>query len=221
VRRQALALAAATEAPHCGHASFRVRGRIFATVPPDGEHLHVLVAQDERDRALAPHPQCMERLLRGGRVLGLRIHLPKAPLQLVKGLLDAAHAACAARDAPARRQLPAGPGATHEAYFATQPPASQRLLAQVQAAAEAAVPGAERCIGYQMPAYRLGKVFFYFAAFKKHIGIYPPLRDDPALVAELLPYRGPKGNLSFALDAPLPLALIGRVAAALAAQARR
>lgn len=218
MRRHALALAAATEAPHHDHASFRVRGRIFATVPPDGEHLHVFVSQDQRDRALSLHPHCMERLLWGGKLVGLRIHLPKAPLQAVKGLLDAAHAARVAKDAPARRRLPAGPGATHEAYFATQPPALRRLLAQVQSAVVAAVPGAEPCIAYRMPAYRRGKVFFYFAAFKKHLGIYPPVTDDAGLVAELQTWRGPKGNLSFPLAEPLPLALIGRVAAALAAQ---
>lgn len=113
---------------------------------------------------------------------------------------------------------PAHAAATHEACLAALPPDSRCLLEQVQAAVEAAVPDAERCVGYQMPAYRRGKVFFYFAAFKKHIGIYPPVRDDASLIAELQPYRGPKGNLSFALDQPLPLALIGRVAAALAAQ---
>jgi uncharacterized protein YdhG (YjbR/CyaY superfamily) len=221
VRRLALALDAATEGSVRDHASFRVHGKIFATVPPDGEHLHVFVPQAEHDRALLLHPQCMQKLLGSRKVPGLRIHLPNAPPQAVKGLLGAAHAARMAEDAPIPRRMARGPGATHEACFATLPPGSRRLLAQVQAAVEAAVPGAARCIGYQMPAYRCGKVFIYFAAFKKHIGIYPPVRDDAALVAELQPYRGPKGNLSFALDAPLPLALIGRVAAALAAQARR
>ena len=42
-RRFALSLPEATEEPHFDKASFRVRGRIFATVPPDGQHLHVLV----------------------------------------------------------------------------------------------------------------------------------------------------------------------------------
>jgi uncharacterized protein YdhG (YjbR/CyaY superfamily) len=221
VRRQALALDAATEAPHHDHGSFRVRGKIFATVPPDGEHLHVFVPQDERDRALVLHPHCMEKLTWGCKVLGLRIHLPKAPPQSVKSLLAAAHAARVAKDAPAPRRPPARHEATHEAYFAALPPASRRLLVQVQAAVEAAVPGAQRCIGYRMPAYRRDKVFFYFAAFKQHIGIYPPVVDDAALVAELQPWRGPKGNLSFPLTQPLPLALIGRVAAALAAQYAR
>lgn len=66
-----------------------------------------------------------------------------------------------------------------------------------------------------MPAFRGRRIFFYFAAFRKHIGIYPPLTQDADLIAELAPFRGPKGNLSFPLDRPLPLDLIGRVAMAL------
>lgn len=34
--------------------------------------------------------------------------------------------------------------------------------------------------------------------FKKHIDIYPPVTGDATLVKELAPYRGGKGNLSFA-----------------------
>ena len=77
------------------------------------------------------------------------------------------------------------------------------------------MPDAVRCIGYQMPAFRMGRIFFYFAAFKNHIGIYPPVRD-PALVEELARWRGPKGNLIFPLKEPLPIDLIGRTAVALA-----
>ena len=66
-----------------------------------------------------------------------------------------------------------------------------------------------------MPAYRSRRVFFFFAAFKEHIGISPPVRKDAALIREPDPYRGPKGNLSFPLAEPLPLELIGRVAQAL------
>ena len=161
----------------------------------------------------------MHKLLWGQKVLGLRIELPKAPARAVKALLDAAHTARVAQGAPApRRRASDVPGDAHAAYLASLQAAPRRLLAQVQGVVEAAVPDAERCIGYKLPAYRRGRVFFYFAAFKKHIGIYPPVTDDATLVAESQPYRGPKGNLSFALDRPLPLELIGRVAAALAAQ---
>lgn len=110
---------------------------------------------------------------------------------------------------------------SHESYFAATPaPARERLLL-IQAEVERALPGLQRCISYRMPAFRWAqgrRPFFYFAAFKKHVGIYPPLHADAALVAETAPYRGPKGNLSFAHDQALPLDLIVRVAQALARQ---
>lgn len=107
---------------------------------------------------------------------------------------------------------------THDAHFAPLAPAVRERMARIQAEVERRVPGAQRCIGYQMPAFRQRRVFFYFAAFKRHIGVYPPVRDDPALIAETARFRGPKGNLLFPLNEALPLDLIGRVAQALAAQ---
>ena len=107
---------------------------------------------------------------------------------------------------------------SHEAYFATLAPDVATRLERIQHEVERRVPGAQRCISYQMPAFRQRRVFFYFAAFKKHIGIYPPVTDDTELIADTARYRGPKGNLSFPLNEALPLDLIGRVAEALAAQ---
>lgn len=96
-------------------------------------------------------------------------------------------------------------------------PVRERLEA-IQQAVEGAVPGAVRITSYGMPAYRKGKVFFYFGAFKKHIGVYPPVLESAELVAELEPWRGPKGNLTFPHAEVLPVDLIARVARALAAQ---
>jgi uncharacterized protein YdhG (YjbR/CyaY superfamily) len=105
--------------------------------------------------------------------------------------------------------------ASHEEYFESVSPDVRPLLAAIQAKVETLLPDASRCIGYNMPAFRKKRVFFYFAAFRKHIGIYPPVTQDTALVKELSPYRGEKGNLSFPLNQPLPIDLIGRVAVAL------
>ena len=105
--------------------------------------------------------------------------------------------------------------ASHEEYFASVAPEARRLLQSIQARVEALVPAASRCISYNMPAFKHGRVFFYFAAFKKHTGIYPPVTQDARLVRELAPYRGEKGNLSFPHNEPLPIELIDRVALAL------
>lgn len=44
-RDLALSFPGATEEPHHGMPSFRVRGKIFATVP-DGQHLRVMIDAD-------------------------------------------------------------------------------------------------------------------------------------------------------------------------------
>lgn len=108
--------------------------------------------------------------------------------------------------------------ATHEEYFEAQKPEVQPILEWIQTTTESVVPGASRCISYGMPAFRKGRIFLYFAAFKEHIGIYPPLRADTELIGELESWRGPKGNLSFPLSRPFPKALVKRVVRALAAE---
>jgi uncharacterized protein YdhG (YjbR/CyaY superfamily) len=107
---------------------------------------------------------------------------------------------------------------SHESVFRSLPPDTRERLMAIRDVVVARVPGATPCIAYNMPAFRQGRVFFYFAAFQRHIGVYPPVTQDEDLAAELAPYRGPKGNLSFAHSEPLPLELIGRVAQALARQ---
>lgn len=103
-------------------------------------------------------------------------------------------------------------------YIASASPDVQSILEEIRQLVQARVPHAAETISYQMPAFKLGKTFIYFAAFKKHIGIYPPVKGDESLRKALLPYRGEKGNLKFPLDQPLPYDLIGRVAEALAQQ---
>jgi uncharacterized protein YdhG (YjbR/CyaY superfamily) len=105
--------------------------------------------------------------------------------------------------------------ASHEAYFESVASEVRLLLASIQAKVEFLLPEAVRCISYNLPAFKAKRVFFYFAAFKKHIGVYPPVIHDAALLCEIAPYRGEKGNLSFPLNQPLPIELIGRVVLAL------
>jgi uncharacterized protein YdhG (YjbR/CyaY superfamily) len=114
-----------------------------------------------------------------------------------------------------------GPVKTHEDYLTQCAPEARARLEAIRAEAERLVPGAERTIAYKMPALRKGRVFVYFAAFKNHIGIYPPVTAPASLVEELSRWRGPKGNLAFPLNEPLPLDIIGRVVEALAAQYAR
>jgi uncharacterized protein YdhG (YjbR/CyaY superfamily) len=96
-------------------------------------------------------------------------------------------------------------------YISTFPPPVRALLERVRQTVRAAVPEAQETISYRMPAFRLNGILLYFAAFKSHIGIYPPVSGDPSLERALSPYAGPKGNLKFPLDQPLPYDLIARI----------
>lgn len=58
-RRLALLHAEAYEADHHGFPSFRVGGRIFATLP-DGEHLHAMIGADEIRALTVAEPAAYE-----------------------------------------------------------------------------------------------------------------------------------------------------------------
>jgi uncharacterized protein YdhG (YjbR/CyaY superfamily) len=93
-------------------------------------------------------------------------------------------------------------------YIALFSPDVQSILKKIRMTIRKAAPQAEERISYRMPAFFLGGILVYFAAFKKHIGMYPPVHADEKLNKELSRYRGPKGNLQFPLDEPMPLDLI-------------
>lgn len=94
------------------------------------------------------------------------------------------------------------------------------LLEKLRALIAKEAPGAHERISYRMPAFFLDGALIYFAPFKAHIGIYPPVKGDDALAAALEPYRGEKGNLRFPLDRPMPWPLIRRVVRARLAEHR-
>ena len=97
-RAFALSLPGASEEPHFEMTSFRVRGKIFATVPPGGEYLHVFVDEGEIRAAVAENPAAFEPLLWGKRVRGVRVRIAAAPDERVAELLEESWR----RKAPAR-----------------------------------------------------------------------------------------------------------------------
>jgi len=84
----ALSLPGSTEEPHFDMSSFRVRGKIFATVPPDEGHLHVFVDEGEVHAAVAEDPAAFEPLLWGQRLRGLRVRVAAVPNHRVAELLE-------------------------------------------------------------------------------------------------------------------------------------
>jgi uncharacterized protein YdhG (YjbR/CyaY superfamily) len=100
---------------------------------------------------------------------------------------------------------------TVDDYIATFAPDIQSILKKIRQIIRAAAPDAEETISYRMPAFKLNGVLVYFAAFKKHIGLYLPVRGDDSLMRAVKPYAGLKGNLQFPIEKPIPYALIRRI----------
>ena len=96
-------------------------------------------------------------------------------------------------------------------YIQAYPTEIQSILQSIRTTIRKAAPEAEEIISYKMPAFQQNGILVYFAAFKKHIGLYPPVSGDPAIEKAIAPYGGPKGNLQFPLDQPSPYDLIERI----------
>jgi hypothetical protein len=88
VRKLALALPEATEQPHHDMTSFRVRGKIFATMPPDGGRLHVFLPEGEVASYCEEFPSAVEELWWGKKLSGCRVILRLADRALVREMLD-------------------------------------------------------------------------------------------------------------------------------------
>jgi uncharacterized protein YdhG (YjbR/CyaY superfamily) len=101
---------------------------------------------------------------------------------------------------------------TVDGYIAACPAKAQGVLERIRLIGRSAIPRGDERISYRMPAFaRDGRIVFYYAAFTHHIGIFPPVKGDAALMKALAPYRGGKGNLQFRLDERMPYGLIRRV----------
>ena len=99
-------------------------------------------------------------------------------------------------------------------YIAHAPPVARRALKQLRTAIKAAAPRITERISYRIPTFELdGRYLLYIAAFKKHVSVYPV---TSAMVAKhgkaLAPFRKGRGTLRFPLDAPIPIALVAKLA---------
>ncbi len=111
VRKHALSLEAVSEEPHHTYSSFRVRGKIFVTIPPDEAFIHIFVGEQDRETALALYPEFIEKLFWGSKVLGLRVCLATAKPAVVQSLVSKAYDQRVRKDAgpklPRKRGKPA------------------------------------------------------------------------------------------------------------------
>ncbi|MGE3960009.1 MAG: MmcQ/YjbR family DNA-binding protein [Vicinamibacterales bacterium] len=254
-RRLARALQDAHEGAHMGHADFRVNGRVFASLDREERHGTAKLSPADQARFVTEAPATFAPASGAwGRQGWTRIHLESADEERVgealtlawqqtisapaprrgrtgsRSTMTPARAATARPVRPTSTKPSGGGSAAVDAYIAACAPKVRSILGKIRAIVRKEAPGAEDVISYRMPAFRLeGGALIYYAPFTSHIGIYPQVKGDAELDRALAPYRGPKGNLRFALAATMPYPLIRRVVrariaehrAALAARKRR
>jgi uncharacterized protein YdhG (YjbR/CyaY superfamily) len=100
---------------------------------------------------------------------------------------------------------------TVEEYIMGHAPPVRRILRRIRATIRRAAPAAEESISYRIPTYKQNGALAHFAAFRRHIGFFPPVRGDAQLQQAASAYAGEKGNLKFPLDRPIPYPLIARI----------
>jgi len=97
-------------------------------------------------------------------------------------------------------------------YIAAFPNDVQEILEKIRMTIKKAAPTAEETISYEMPTFNLkGQYLIYFAAYKKHIGLYPVPTGDADFNEEISIYQTGKGTLQFPLDKPIPYKLISKI----------
>lgn len=101
-------------------------------------------------------------------------------------------------------------------YLAAQPAAHRAVLERIRQVIHEAAPGAEECISYGMPAFRLkGKLIAGFKGGAKHCSYHPMSGTTVAtLQAELAGYETSKGTIRFAVPDGLPAGLVRKLVAA-------
>jgi uncharacterized protein YdhG (YjbR/CyaY superfamily) len=96
-------------------------------------------------------------------------------------------------------------------YISSFPEEIQKPLRLMRDTIKNEAPQASEKISYRMPTFYLNGNLVHFAAFKKHIGLYPGASGVAAFEGELGAYEHSKGAIRFPLDQALPLALIRRI----------
>lgn len=96
-------------------------------------------------------------------------------------------------------------------YIASFPEDVQVHLQNIRKLVQKTAPDAKEAMSYGVPAFKLNGNLVLFAAFKKHIGLYPKPSVIKKFEEELTNYETAKGTIKFPLDRPMPYNLIERM----------
>ncbi len=97
-------------------------------------------------------------------------------------------------------------------YLKTLPEETRHVFQKIRETIARTVPSATEAFSYGVPAFKLnGKDLILYAAFKKHIGLYPTPSVIVKFKKELAGYKTSEGTIQFQLDEPIPYELISRI----------
>jgi uncharacterized protein YdhG (YjbR/CyaY superfamily) len=97
-------------------------------------------------------------------------------------------------------------------YISAQPKEIQVLLKKIRQTIRKAAPDAIEKISWRMPTFWQGENLIHFAAFRKHIGVYPGDLGNIPFEQRLAGYKKTKGAIQFPLDKPMDYDLISDIA---------
>lgn len=99
-----------------------------------------------------------------------------------------------------------------EEYIESAPEKAQIRLREMLGCLRKAAPEAEEAIKWGSPALSYGTILFIFAAYKKHISLFPTPPVIKAFSKDLKQFKTSSSTIQFPLDEPLPIDLIEKLA---------
>lgn len=96
-------------------------------------------------------------------------------------------------------------------YISEFPDEIQEILSNIREVIRKAAPNATEKISYKMPTFWQKENLIHFAAFKKHISIFPGGEATKYFEDKLTEYKTSKGTIQFQLNELIPYDLIEEV----------
>jgi uncharacterized protein YdhG (YjbR/CyaY superfamily) len=100
---------------------------------------------------------------------------------------------------------------TIDEYISAQNPEVQAVLQKVRRTIRENAPDATEKISWSMPTFWQGENLIHFAAFKKHLGIYPGDLTSSPFIDKLDKYKHSKGAIQFPYDKEIDYNLIAEI----------
>lgn len=99
-------------------------------------------------------------------------------------------------------------------YIQSFPKEVQTILSTIRSIIKEFVPDAVDAISYNMPTLRFKDTYIiHFAAWQKHIALYPLPGGTPAFQKKIEQFKGTKSSAHFLLNKPMPYDIIKEIIA--------